>query len=147
MALERLETFPCGNVPHDYLAITAGTNDLVALKPNGIDWTLMPPKGSEEFKGFSTPDTDKTVLRAADDMLVVDTEVEDTCRVSAEDGGNLGSAPAGKQLPYNDGTIATAGNHETRGEWIVDIPILVEFQAEDATGMALEGSQLFAGFQ
>ena len=96
MALERLEAFPCGNVPHDHLAITAGTNDIFALETNGINWTLMPPEGSEEFQGFSTPDTDKSVLGAADDMLVVDTEVENTGSVSAEDGGNLGSAPASK---------------------------------------------------
>ena len=50
-------------------------------------------------------------------------------------------------MPYNDGTITTAGNHETGRKWIADIPILVEFQAEDAPSMALEGTQLFTSFQ
>ena len=47
MALERLEVFPSGNIPHHYLAITAGANDLVALEPNGVNWSLMSLKGSE----------------------------------------------------------------------------------------------------
>ena len=80
-------------------------------------------------------------------MLVVDAKVEDASSVSTEDGRNLGSASVGIQTPYNDGTVATAGNHETRGERIIDIPILVEFQAEDAASVALERSQLFPCLQ
>jgi hypothetical protein len=96
VALERLEALPCGDVPHYHLAITAGADDLVALEPDGINWTLMPPEGREESKGLSIPDTDESILGAADDMLVVDTKVEDTCSMSTEDGRNLGSAPASK---------------------------------------------------
>jgi len=96
VALERLETFPCGNVPHHHLAITAGANDLVALEPDSINWTLMPLKGSEEFKRVPIPDTDKSVLGAADDMLVIDTKVEDTRSMSTDDGRNLGPAPTSK---------------------------------------------------
>lgn len=138
MALESLEVFPVGNIPHHYLAITASADDLVALEPNGVHWTLMPFEGGEEVKSVSIPDTDESVFRAADDMLVIDTKIKDTSGVSGEDGRNLGPTSTSKQIPNNDGTVATAGNHETGGEWIVDIPILVKLQAEDAASMALE---------
>lgn len=95
MALERLEVLSGGNVPHHYLAITAGANDLVALEPDGINWSLMALEGSEELERPSIPDTDESVLGAADDMFFVDTKVEDAPSVSTEDGGNLGSAPVG----------------------------------------------------
>lgn len=93
MTLKYLEAFPSGNIPHHHLSITTGANDLVALESNGIDWALMPLEGGEEFKGASIPDTDESVFRAADDMFVVDTEIEDTSSVSIENGGNLGSTP------------------------------------------------------
>lgn len=96
MALKRLEVFPGGNVPHHYLAITTGANDPVALEPNGINRSLVPLEGGKELKGLSIPDTDESILGTADDMLVVDTKVEDTSSVSPKDSGNLGSASIGK---------------------------------------------------
>jgi len=147
MALERLEVFPGDNIPHHHLAITASADDLVALEPNGIHWTLMPFEGSEEVKSVSIPDADESVFGAADDMLVIDTKIKDTSSMSVEDGRNLCPTPTSEQIPNNNGTVATAGNHETGGEWIVDIPILVKFQAEDTASMTLEGSQSFASHQ
>jgi len=147
MALERLEAFPGGNIPHHHLPIATGANDVVALESNGVHWTLMSFKGGEEFKGISIPDTNEGVFRTADDMPIVNAKIEDTSGVSVEGGGNLGSASISIQSPYNDGTVATSGNHETRGERIVDIPILIKFQAEDATSMALERSHLSPSFQ
>lgn len=86
MALECLEVFPGGNIPHHYLAITTGANDLVALEPDGINWALMALEGSEELKRAPIPDADESVLGTADDMLVVDAKIEDASSVSAEDG-------------------------------------------------------------
>jgi hypothetical protein len=143
MALERLEAFPGCSIPHHHLAITTGANDLIALKTNSIHRTLMSLEGGKELKGISIPDTDESVFRAADDMLVVDTKIEDASTVSIEDGINLGPGSISEQIPHNDGTITTASDHETRGEWIVNIPILVKFQAEDAASVAPEGSQHF----
>lgn len=140
MALERLKAFPGCDIPHHHLAITAGADDLVALESDSIHRTLMPLESIEESEGAPVPDTDEGVLRATDDVLIVDTEVENTSAVSVEDGRNLGPGSVSKQSPHNDRTVAAAGDHETRGGWIIDIPILVEFQAEDATSMTPEGS-------
>jgi hypothetical protein len=96
VALERLEAFPGGNIPHHHLPIATGANDLVALESNGIHWTLMSLEGSEELKRVSIPDTDEGVFGAANDVLVVDTKIEDTSSVSGEDGGNLGPGSISK---------------------------------------------------
>ena len=56
----------------------------------------MPLEGSEELKRVSIPDTDEGVFGAANDVLVVDTKIEDTSSVSGEDGRNLGPGSISK---------------------------------------------------
>lgn len=96
MALERLEALPSCSIPHHHLSITAGADDPVALESNGIHWTLMPLESGEEGKGVSIPDTDKSIFRAADDVLVIDAKIENTPRVSVEDGRNMGPGSIGE---------------------------------------------------
>ena len=99
-------------------------------------------EGSKEPKGISIPDTDEGIFGAADDVVVIDTEIEDTPTVSGEDGENLGPGSISEKIPHNDGTVAASGNHEPRGGWVIDVPIFVEFQAEDAASVTPEGGQL-----
>ena len=96
MTLKYLEKFLGSNIPHHHLSITAGADDPVALESNGIHWTLMPLESGEEGKGVSIPDTDKSIFRAADDVLVIDAKIENTPRVSVEDGRNMGPGSIGE---------------------------------------------------
>ena len=96
VALERLEAFPGCDIPHHHFPITAGADDLVALESNSIHWTLMSLKSSEEPKCLSIPDTNESIFRTADDVFVVDTEIEDASTVSGEDGRDLGPRPVGE---------------------------------------------------
>ena len=77
-------------------------------------------EGSKGPKGISIPDTDEGIFGAADYVFIVDAKIEDTSAVSGENVENL------------------SRDHETRGRRVIDVPVFVEFQAEDAASMTPE---------